>query len=226
MNINTYLCELKFKDLFELIKSTEVISDFNFGCEGETMWISAGDRIYYPGDSEYDMLISEGISRLRALPHIDIFGKQMCVTIGYDIDEKWTGTKGTKYKDGYDYDVYAGKKVEGGRNIAHTSVEVKCRKKDLYTLDYYTKNKVMVNLDKQSKAEYLYTQTSDGFGIIFTMDSAEETASTVTDATTAVPTDKKVKKDRVYFSLDKAVMLLAPLDGDKEKFDEWFKKYE
>lgn len=225
MDIKSYLYNLPFQDLFELIKSTEIISDFNYGVDDDGMWVSANNEIYYPEDSGYDILVSEGISRLRALPHMMVFNGYICKALCADIDEKWTGTRGSKYKDGYDYDIYASKKVEGGRNIAHTTVEVKCREKELYTLDYYKTNKVMVNLDKQTKAEYLYTQTSDGYGLIFTMDSAEETASTVTDATTAALTDKKVKKDRIYFSLDKAVLMIDPIEGTKEDFEKYFKNY-
>ena len=93
-------------------------------------------------------------------------------------------------------------------------IEIKCREKELYTKEYFEREGILVDLDKQPEAEVLYTQSADGYGFFHNMVEAYETGETVTKKTTAVATDEKERKDVCYFKVSDAIEVLAPFESE------------
>jgi len=228
MLLKKYLSKTEYTKLFDIVKSTGIIPDFDYGMDGDTRWVSVnGKRSEQARDAkDFNIIVGECISRLSALPHIMLFNEYLTKSFCGDLKDENTGVRSTGYKDKYDFDLYQAKRQGTGRLIGHTTVEVKCRDGQ-YTLEYYKNPKcegVLLDLSKNNEAEFFYTQTSDGYGLIFTMDKPDSIEARVSNKNTSELTGEKVIRDRMFFGLDKAILMEDPIDGTEEEFNKLFEK--
>ena len=170
------------------IEINTAVSDSSVSVErrnGVRVWRKQGER-------SFDFIIAEGISRLASKPHITKFAKDFC---------NGAMVIPTEFKDRFDF------------TVGDHRIEAKVRS-GKYTYDYFIDNGVMVDLTKQDEATILYTQSSDGYGLFFSMNNATATADTVSRMTTTDPTGELVHKDRAYFDVTDAIAIYSP-EGER-----------
>ena len=217
--IRKQLMQLPYGDLFGFAKENGVINGFDYEVVDDMCVIVLTDKNgtvskYKPSDRQYDFIVNEAISRLSAVPHILRFANER-----YKPTQKvvWPKRKVSiipgEMDDPFDFALAGIQEIDGELGMAMYSIEVKCRENDKYTKEYFNKNGVMVDLQKQTKATTLYTQSSDGYGFFFNMEDAVRTGQTITDKTTVGKTGEKVLKDRIYFNVSDAIAVYEPYES-------------
>lgn len=190
-----YLRTLPFEEVFRMAKELSLIDDFEWGKKdsGE-LWVSIennGTREVYnqwgnkATEKKFSFVATECCSRLAAYPQLLRYAENCGLKL-----------EGSPFYGPYDF------KLTSKFGGVSKTVEVKCRDVDgakEYYMDYFVENDVMLDKPKETNATHYYTQTADGYGMLFDMRSGKPGRAT-TSKTTATPTDEKINKDALYFN--------------------------
>ena len=154
----------------------------------ELQWRKNRDEM---GD-DFDMVSSEIRSRLAAYPHLLWYAN----TKGYTL-------KGGEYYDGCDFRLFA---PDG--SVAD-EVEVKCRVEEktakgviTYDMAYFYKDEhpIYLNENKQGTATLYYTQTRDGYGLLFRISENDGIKPITVPLTNEIKTNQTITKNVILFN--------------------------